>query len=63
MDKQFSINERTGGFLKQTNVDGKGRWKIVEKVLETEGTNLKEILRLENVDSRRTTTDDVYEIS
>lgn len=44
-------------------MDGKGKWKIIEKVLETEGTNLKEILRLDNVDTVRTITDDVYEIS
>ncbi|CAD8085189.1 unnamed protein product [Paramecium sonneborni] len=63
IEKQFYINNKTGGFLKQANIEGKGKWKIVEKYLETEGTNLKEILRLEHVDQRRTTTDDVYEIS
>ena len=41
---------------------GKGRWKIVEKTLETEGTNLKEVLKLDNIDTSRTVTDDVYEI-
>lgn len=44
-------------------MDGKGRWKIIEKTLETEGTNLTEVLKLDNVDTRRTITDDVYEIS
>ena len=63
IEKQFYLNNKTGGFLKQANIDGKGKWKMIEKVLETEGTNLKEILRLDNVDQVRTSTDDVYEIS
>ena len=63
IEKPFFINKSTGGFLRQSNVDGKGRWKIIEKTLETEGTNLTEVLKLDNVDTRRTITDDVYEIS
>jgi DNA-directed RNA polymerase beta' subunit len=44
-------------------VDGKGKWKMIETIFETEGTNLKEVLRLENIDKRRTVSDDVYEVS
>ena len=36
---------------------------MIEKIFETEGTNLKEVLRLEHIDPRRTISDDVYEIS
>lgn len=36
---------------------------MIEKTLETEGTNLREILRLEHIDQARTITDDVFEIS
>lgn len=35
----------------------------MEYFFETEGTNLKEVLRMDNVDKRRTISDDVYEIS
>ena len=35
----------------------------METIFETEGTNLKEVLRLENIDQRRTISDDVYEVS
>lgn len=36
---------------------------MIEKIFETEGTNLKEVLRLDHIDSRRTISDDVFEIS
>ncbi len=36
---------------------------MYETIFDTVGTNLKEVLRLEHIDTRRTYTDDVYEIS
>lgn len=63
VEKPFYLNKEKGKFLRKSNIYKKGKWKIIEKTLETEGTNLIEILRLENIDTRRTVTDDVYEIS
>lgn len=36
---------------------------MVENILETEGSNLKEVLKLDYIDKRRTNSNDVYEVS
>jgi DNA-directed RNA polymerase II subunit RPB1 len=36
---------------------------MIEKTLETEGSNLLEVFKLDHIDTRRTITDNVWEIS